>query len=324
MSDLPVERLGYKQPPFNHTGVDYFGPLYVPVRRSTEKRWGFLFTCLTTRAVHLEIVPSLDTSSCVMGIERFVARRGTPSTIWSDNGTNFVGAEKELLACIKSWNGMAPTIFAHKGVTWKFNPPGAPHHGGSWERLVRSVKRVLYDILGSRRVTEEVLGTTLCLVEQALNSRPITPVSTDSRELEALTPNHFLLGQHATSFPSLLPGEHFDHKKRYVRAQSYANAIWSRWLGEYVPSLNKRVKWHTHSDFTLKTGDLVWVIEPDSPRGYYPLARIVKLNYGQDGCARSALVRSATREVTRPTVKLAPVLPSSGGEDVAMQNKSIE
>ena len=80
---------------FIHTGVDYFGPLYVPVRRSTEKRWGFLFTCLTTRTVHLQIVPSLDTSSSVMGIERFIARRGTPLTIWSDNGTNFVGAEKE-------------------------------------------------------------------------------------------------------------------------------------------------------------------------------------------------------------------------------------
>ena len=193
MSDLPVERLGYKQPPFNHTGVDYFGPLYVPVRRSTEKRWGFRFTCLTTRAVHLEIVPSLDTSSCVMGIERFIARRGAPSTICSDTGTNFVGAEKELLAC---------TNFEHKGVIWKLNPPGAPHHGGSWERPVRSVKRVLYNIIGSRRITEEVLGTTLCLVEQALNSRPnSTPVSSDSRELETLTPNHFLLGQHATSFP---------------------------------------------------------------------------------------------------------------------------
>ena len=98
MSDLPVERLGYKQPPFNHTGVEYFGPLYVPVRRSTEKNWGFLFTCLTTRAVHLEVVPSLDPSACVMDIERFIARRGTPSTIWSDNGTNFVGAENELRA----------------------------------------------------------------------------------------------------------------------------------------------------------------------------------------------------------------------------------
>ena len=108
---------------------------------------------------------------------------------------------------------MASTIFEHKVVAWKFNPPGAPHHGGSWESLVRSVKRVLYDILGSRRVTEEVLGTTLCLVEQALISRPISPVSNGSCELEALTPNHFLLGQHATSFPSLLPGEHFNHKK---------------------------------------------------------------------------------------------------------------
>ena len=84
MSNLPVERLGYKQLPFNHMGVDYFGPLYVSVRSSTEKRWGFLFTCLTTRAVHLEIVPSLDTSFCVMGIERFIARRGTPSTMWSE------------------------------------------------------------------------------------------------------------------------------------------------------------------------------------------------------------------------------------------------
>ena len=158
---------------------------------------------------------------------------------------------------------MAPTIFAHKGVAWKLNPPSAPDLGGSWERLVRSVKRVLYDILGSRRVTEEVLGATLCLVEQALNLRPITPVSTDSRELEALTPTQFLLGQHAKSLPSLLPGEYFDHKKRYVRALSYANAFWSPWLREYVPSVNKRVKWHTQSDFTLKTGDLVWVIEPD-------------------------------------------------------------
>ena len=176
------------------------------------------------------------------------------------------------------------------------------------------MQRVLYNILGSRRVTEEVLGSTFCLVEQDLDSRP---VSTDSREVEALTPNHFLLGQHATSFPSLLPGEHFNHKKKYVRAQSYGNAIWSLWLRDHVPSLNKRVKWHTHSDFTLKTGDM---IEPDSPRVYYPLARIVKHNYGQDGCARSALVKTATREVTRPTVKLAPVLPSwGGGVDVATQ-----
>ena len=183
----------------------------------------------------------------------------------------------------------------------------------SWGRLVRKVKRVLYDNLGSREVTEEWLGTPLCLVEPALNSRPITPVSTDSRELEALTPNQFFLGQHATSFPSLLPWELFEHKKSYVRAQSYTNAIWSRLLCEYVPSLNKRIKWRTHSDSTLKTGDFVWVVEPDNPSGYYPLTRIVKLNYGQYGCSGSALVETATREVTWPIVELALVPPSSGG-----------
>ena len=134
--------------------MEYFGQFYIPVRRSTEKIRGFTFTCLTARAVHVQIVPSLDTSFSVMGIERFIVRRGTPSTIWSDNGTKFVGAEKELLACIKSGNDIAPTILAYRDVAWKFNPPGAPCHGSSLTRLVRRVKRVLYDILGSMRVTE--------------------------------------------------------------------------------------------------------------------------------------------------------------------------
>ena len=181
-----------------------------------------MFTCLTTRAVHIEVVPSLITSSCVMGVERFFARRGTPTTIMSDNVTNIVGAQKELLACVESWNKLAPAVFIHKGIKWKFNPPSAPHHGGSWERLVRRVKRVLYDILGNRRVTEEFLRTTLCLVDQSLNARPIKAVSSNPLDLEALTPNHFIFGQHAASFPSLSFEENFDHKKRFARAQSYA------------------------------------------------------------------------------------------------------
>ena len=124
------------------------------------------------------------------------ACRGTPSTIWSDNGTNFVRAENELLAWIMSWKGMTPTIFAHKSVAWKFNPPGASHHGSSWECLVQ----------GSRRRTEEVLGTTLCLVKQALNSRPNTLVSFDSCELEALTQTTFCLDNMPQAFHRLYLG----------------------------------------------------------------------------------------------------------------------
>ena len=132
---------------------------------------------MTTRAVQIEIVSSMDTSSYVMGIERFIARRGTPSVIWSDNGTNLVGAEKELLNCIQSWNGQEPPELAKKGIKWKFNPPAAPHHCGSWQRLVRCCKRVFYAIIGSRKLAPEVLERTFCLVEQSLNARPITSVS---------------------------------------------------------------------------------------------------------------------------------------------------
>ena len=319
MADLPIERFGYKQPPFSNTGVDYFGSFLVPIRRSREKRWGFLFTCLTTRAVHIEVVPSLDTGSCVMGVERFIARRGIPTTIMRDNGTNFVGAQKELLACVESWDKLAPAVFVQKGIKWKFNSPSAPHHGGSWERLIRSVKRVLYDILGNRRVTEEVLRNTLCLVEQSLNARPLTAISSNPLDLEALTKNHFILVQHGANFPSLSFEENFDHKKRFARAQSYVNATWTRWMREHVPSLKRRAKWHNQSGVKLKTGDLAWVIEPDTPRGHYRLARILKLHYGKDGCARSADIKTVTSELTRPTVKLAPVLPCLGVEDVAAQ-----
>ena len=278
MADLPKERLAYQSPPFTNTGVDIFGPIYVTVRRTTEKRWGFLFTCLTTRAIHVEIVPSMDASSCVMGAERFVSRRGKPAIIWSDNGTNFVGTEKKLRENIEKWNFINIAVeLAHKGIKWRFNPPGAPHQGGIWERLVRSFKRILYTILGTRRLTDEVLNTTFCLVEHAPNTRPLTPVSADPSDLGALTPNHFLLVNQALSLPSIIGVDEFDHRKRYARAQSYASAIWSRWIKEYVPALNRRSKWQMPAELHLKTGDLVWVVEKTNPRGYYPTARITEL-----------------------------------------------
>ena len=90
MADFPKQRLFFGYPPFVNTGLDYFGLFYVSVKSASEKRWGFLFTCLTTGAVHFEVVPSMDTSCCLMGIERFVSGRGLPSVIWSPNGTNFI------------------------------------------------------------------------------------------------------------------------------------------------------------------------------------------------------------------------------------------
>ena len=185
MADLPIERLDYRLRPFSNCGVDYFGPLHVAVRRSTKKRWCFLLTCLTTRSIHIEVVPSLDASSCVMGIERFISRREQPSVICSDNDTIFVSTDKEFLLCVENWNKKSPSSLAHRKNKWKFIPAGAPHHEGSCERMVPSCKQVLYVILGSRRLTDEVLQTSLCLTEQFLNARPLTSVSNDPTEIEA-------------------------------------------------------------------------------------------------------------------------------------------
>ena len=121
---------------------------------------------------------------------------GYPNTIISDNGTNFVGAADELKAFMKEWDkAKTESDLAQKKIVWKFNPPGAPHFGGIWERLVQSCKMVMIAILDNRSLTDEVLSTTMCLVEQTLNARPLTAVSDDPEDLTALTPIHFLLGR---------------------------------------------------------------------------------------------------------------------------------
>ena len=166
------------------------------------KRWCCLFTCLTTRAVHIEVVRSLDADSCTAAIVRFISRRGKPKTIVSDNGSNFVGSARELREYIDSWNkSQMGESLASKGIIWKFNPPSAPHFGGVWDCLVRSCKKAMFAILGSRSLIDETLITTMCLVEQTLNARPLTAVSEDPADLEALTPNHFLLGRSNVAVP---------------------------------------------------------------------------------------------------------------------------
>ena len=153
------------------------------------------------------------------------------------------------------------------------------------------------------------MSTTFCLVEQSLNSRPLVPDSSDATELDALTANHFLQpeGTAASTLPSHQQAD-IDHRKRYARAQAYSDAIWSRWLLNYVSSLNRRSKRSNKSERELETGDLVWSVEPSSPRGHYPLARVNRLNYGEDSVARSAELKTATGTLGRLVKKLAPVL----------------
>nr|XP_033947601.1 uncharacterized protein LOC117452900 [Pseudochaenichthys georgianus] len=135
MADLPSDRLLPNKPPFTNVGVDYFGPIEVKRGRSIVKRYGVLFTCMTTRAIHLEVAHTLDTDSCINALRRFMCRRGQVSLMRSDNGTNLVSADKELRAAMQQWNqANMQEALAQKGIQWIFNPPAGPHFGGVWER----------------------------------------------------------------------------------------------------------------------------------------------------------------------------------------------
>lgn len=177
MARLPRTRISPYVAPFTFTGVDYFGPIFVAVNRHKEKRYGALFTCLTIRAIHIEIVHSLTTDSCIMAIRNFMAIRDTPREFFSDNGTNFVGAERELRQAIRE---MDSNVFVYNFKTaytkWNFNPPHAPPMGGAWERMIRSVKTVFYKITTSRAPNEETLRSMMAEIENIINSRPLTYV----------------------------------------------------------------------------------------------------------------------------------------------------
>ena len=208
MVDLPRERHDEHVFPFTHTGIDYLGPFKRNFLRHTLKRWCCLFTCLTTRAVHIEVAQSLDTESCLAAVTRFIARRGYLNTIISDIGTNVVGAANELKAFMNEWDkAKIESDLAQKKNVWKFNPPGVAHFGGIWERLVQSCKKFMIAILDNRSLTDKVLSTTMCLVEQTLNARPLTAVSDDPEDLTALIINHFLLGQENANAPFMPSSE---------------------------------------------------------------------------------------------------------------------
>ncbi|XP_055537951.1 uncharacterized protein LOC129725781 [Wyeomyia smithii] len=191
MAPLPTARLAHHIRPFSYVGIDYFGPLSVKVKRSSVKRWIALFTCLTVRAVHLEIAYDLSTASCIACVRRFVSRRGSPVEFLSDNGTNFQGAERLLREQINA--GLSET-FTNAATKWTFIPPAAPHMGGAWERLVRSVKTAMEEAYSDGNLNDEGLQTLVVEAESLVNSRPLTYLPLDSEESEALTPNHFLLG----------------------------------------------------------------------------------------------------------------------------------
>lgn len=310
MAALPEERLASGRPPFFYTSVDFFGPMEVLVSRNKiEKRWGSIFTCMTIRAVHIEVAPSLSTPDFLNVLRNFISLRGKPHLIYSDNGTNFVGAAN-LLAELERRSGPGYAFLNSNKITWKFQPPGAPHWGGVHEALVKSAKTAMMNVLDEeqtvrRHLRESELRTVLCEVTGFLNSRPLTYESSDPGDCRALTPNHFLLlRSNATvppgDYPRLDPRDHF----RYV--QSVIDKVWERWTIQYLPNLLARKKWATLKN-NLKVGDSVLLVGSPEPRSRWKLGVVEATHPGLDGLVRAVSVKTDTGITTRPITKVCPL-----------------
>lgn len=270
---------------------------------------------MATKAVHLELVSDLTSTAFIAALRRFIARRGLCENIYSDCGTNFKGAEvildKELKQTIKHvTDKAAEEMLQQYAITWHFNPPSAPHFGGLWEAGVKSVKFHLRRVVGKAIFTYEEYATLLYQVEACLNSRPLCQLSNSVETLDALTPGHFLIGRplNALPEPNLL-NEKTTPVRRWKHMQYMAQQFWDKWSKDYLNTLQQRYKWCQIKP-NIKEGDLVILKEDNMSPTLWPLARVIHIFPGKDNLARVAKVRTATKVLTRPIVKICP-LPSN-------------
>ncbi|XP_075158038.1 uncharacterized protein LOC142231308 [Haematobia irritans] len=315
MAALPPERCTYS-PPFTNTGIDFAGPFEIKTSRlrnaKIEKGYAVVFVCLSTRAIHLETCSSLTSEAFLASFDRFVGRRGYPLKVFSDNGTNFVGANRILSNEYKKFIRTAEKSLVDKysihGFSWHFIPPQAPHMGGIWEAGVKSMKTHLKKVTGSLKFTFEEFTTLLVRIEGILNSRPISPISETSSECIALTPGHFLKGSPLVAIPEDY-SENISLINRWQRLKVLQMHFAKRWKNEYISELQRRYKWKV-SQKNLNENDLVVVKDDNLPPTEWKLGRVVRVFSGNDSRVRVAELRTQNGTITRPLIKLC-ILPNS-------------
>ncbi len=286
MANLPCERTE-TTPPFTYCGMDCFGPFCVKEGRRELKRYGLLFTCLCSHAVHIELLDDLTADAFINALRSFIAIRGNVHQLRSDRGTNFVGARREFLEAVKE---MDQKHLKQLGCEFVMNTPSASHMGGAWERQIRTIRSVLTSILdqSSQRLDSSSLRTYLYKVMAIINSRPLTaPLLNDPAGPQPLMPNHILMMKSSIVLPP--PGEFVNEdlypRKRWRKVQYLANVFWARWKKEYLLNLQQTQKWHKKQR-NAKINDVVIVQDDMAPRNTWKLAKVTEVFPSKDGCVR--------------------------------------
>ncbi|XP_023953674.2 uncharacterized protein LOC112057425 [Bicyclus anynana] len=310
MGNLPKERITPTYP-FLYCGVDYAGPIMTLNRKGrgarTVKSYICLFVCFVTRAVHLELVSDLTSESYILALKRFIGRRSKPAEILSDNGKCFIGAKNELGRFLTRCADDISEYATRQNINFKFIPAYSPHFGGLWEAGVKSTKYHLTRVVGNAHLTFEELTTVLTQIESILNSRPLSPMSSDPQDFLPLSPAHFLVGRSLTA-PVYEDMRHntSTYISRYQRVEQMRHHFWERWSKEYISELQTRCKWMNGVD-TLQPGMMVVIKDDNLPPLKWNLGRIDGVVPGKDGISRVADIRTATGIVRRSFAKICPL-----------------
>ncbi|GFV78857.1 integrase catalytic domain-containing protein [Trichonephila clavipes] len=305
MGNLPRDRV-VTDYPFNCSGVDFCGPFMI---RYKNQRKGILhkiyicvFVCFVSKAIHIEIVSDLTSDAFIATLKRFFSRRDRCAKLYSDNGKTFVGANKELkrfLKLIEDSDDNLAGFLSAEGIEWTFIPPRAPSFGGFWDTSVKSIKYHLRRVVSGSNLTYEEFLTVCIQIEGILNSRPLCPLSSNSDDLNALTPAHFLIGRSMTSVvePNLIELKE-NALKKWQRITRLVQLIWNKWHSCYLSELQQRNKWQFKKQ-NVNVGDLVVLIEDNIPTFKWPLGRITEIYSGSDALIRVVKVKTQFGEYKR-------------------------
>ncbi|VDM64583.1 unnamed protein product, partial [Angiostrongylus costaricensis] len=331
MDDLP-ERKVRRSRPFEHVGVDYFGPLTAKNSEGTTNVYGIIITCATTRLLHLELVKNVTTNDFLLALRRFFARRGVPKTITSDNASNFLLSEQILqdtVLPVSKDSSLASTM-ATRGVTWRTITPYAPWQGGFYERLIKSVKYSLYKVLQKTIPTTEELETLLVEIEGNLNSRPLTYQEEGPDNFVALRPIDFIQRDMIITYPFEFSREE-EGDKTYLPHQEavllrtrkevqdalassheMTEHYWNVWSREYLKGLRETHKLNINNKRGTRTnptiGTVVLIQDPALPRNAWRTARIIDLKQTETGTIREAQLKlQSGRIIRRPINLLIPL-----------------
>lgn len=320
MGVLPIDRVTPTEC-FLNTGLDFAGPFNLrrqkgrppPIEKCskepsvpTVKGWIVIFICLASKAVHIDVLLGLTIEEFLAAFERFIMRKGRCSKLYSDNGTTFVGSDKELARVLRSWSSALPEYdLAQFGTQWHFIPPAAPAKGGLWESAVKSMKRHMKRAVGIQMLTRDELYQLAVTIEGCLNSRPLWPISDDPTDPSPLTPAHFLLAKPILPQPVSEDVSEWPANRLTVwgKRQQLQQQIWRRWSDEYLADKQVRTKWYNIRE-NLSVGNMVIIRKENVPPAMWIIGRVIEVFTAKDGLVRTARIKTPTGVLERPIDKL--------------------